>query len=203
MGSLGRLRRNRRGRKRKSGQRYPSGQPKRQAETPRKVAETMPHRRELGEAAASHLAYNAIGRLLLRGRITPEMHNAACMFQSRVLAWQSIIEGPQQLTRGNGCAYSCNGCVEYEVGYCHCAARKLAYLELFTLLKGPELKALYYIVLLDEEPYDISFSLLTSGLKKLVIAWGLTNDRKSYSRNAQSRIPLAACPNPARPKGDE
>jgi hypothetical protein len=75
----------------------------------------MPHRRDFGEAGASHLAENALGRLLLRGLISPEMHNAGCMFRARELAYKATIGGPGGLAKGNGRGSSCSPmrCVAY------------------------------------------------------------------------------------------
>ena len=69
--------RRRRGRPRKSGQRYPSGNLRPTNEpaiSPAAVAATQPHRKGLGDLAADQLAESQIGRLALRGAITRLQH---------------------------------------------------------------------------------------------------------------------------------
>jgi hypothetical protein len=146
----------------------------------------MPHRREFGEAAASHLAENVLGRLLLRGVITSEMHNAGCIFRARILAYEAVILGPQRLTKGDARGYSCGGCPDD--AFCWCALRQRGFFEVLNYLTERQYRTLYNTILLDREPDSFDQILVCCALRKLAIVFRLTDARKSDVRNAQSRI---------------
>lgn len=180
------MKRNRRGRKRKMGRRYASGDIKRQAETPLMVAKLMPHRKTFGEAASNALAESAFGRLFLRREISQSQHNAGCMYRAKVLAYQAVIGGPKRLTNGNGrgmeCSFDCWG------DMCICARRKEAYHEMLAALLSVEWQALYNCIILDIEVIGRELGHMLCALEALVKLFRLTDDRKSDLGNAQSRI---------------
>ena len=69
----------RRGRPRKSGQRYRNGnlRPSREpAVSPAAIAATQPHRAGLGDHAADQKAESTLGRMVLRGQISPMQYLA-------------------------------------------------------------------------------------------------------------------------------
>jgi hypothetical protein len=85
------------------------------------------------------------------------------------------------------CAVSPTRCAA-EGGDCSCLRRKLGHLEIVGELTTGEYRMLYGVIILDTDPHPLGHGLLTSGLNKLSVSFGLTGARKFHVINAQSRI---------------
>src|SRR5215475_5629139 len=86
-----------RGRPRKAGRRLRSG--RLVGPSPREVAAGMPHRRGLGEDAASQLGENELGRLILKGQLEPLLGLAGEYFAGAYWGYVATLGGP---ARGGG-----------------------------------------------------------------------------------------------------
>src|SRR5258708_6315992 len=147
----------RKGRRRKGGERYPSGDLKLKAISPKEVAAKMPHRRELGDAAMSHLAENELGRQALKGLITPDQLLAGQMFAARCHAYLATIEAPRMPAPASGRmgqGGECLNCSDPGDSFCLCSMRKRAYIEMLCQLSRNQFAAVYIVAILDLEPDD-------------------------------------------------
>lgn len=151
------------GRKRKSGDRYPSGDliVKDRAADDRVRAMRQPHRRALRDPdetvqtlmRSSEKAESALGRTFLRGHITAGQYLAGCRFAHDVGAYRAVIESPASTSgsgRGSGCTLMDpaetqiiafgkpitlrSGSCWDNRDTCACAKRKAAYDSAFELL---------------------------------------------------------------------
>src|SRR5262245_6338932 len=127
--------RRRRGRARKAGERHRSGDLKRQAETPRQIAASMPHRKGLGELATDQRASTQLGRLVLRGELDATLGLAGESYRSLWQAYVSTLAGPQELGNGGGHGFTCDGCGPNERP-CRCEFRRRVYAEASGVLRG-------------------------------------------------------------------
>src|SRR5262245_9480190 len=119
--------RRRRGRARKVGRRHRSGDLVRQAETPRQIASSMPHRRGLGEKATDQRAESELGRLVLRGDLDATLGLAGEQYLGLWRGYEFSLGGPRALALGNGHGFTCGGCAEMR--HCRCWFRRQAYEE--------------------------------------------------------------------------
>src|SRR5262245_25692182 len=126
--------RRRRGRARKAGARHPSGDLKRQAETPRQVAAAMPHRKGLGEKATDQWAESELGRLVLRGDLDATQGLAGEEYLGLWRGYVFTIAGPREVANGSG-GFTCDGC-EPGARYCRCEFRRRVYTEANRVLRG-------------------------------------------------------------------
>src|SRR5260221_37450 len=119
----------RRGRHRKDGSRYPSGElHKLRRESVREIAATMPHRRGLGDEAVSTWAETPLGRLYLLQQITLEQAHAGEEFARRWHRYLATIDGPRLAAGGDAKRpFDCDGCSGPDVSVCACIIRLQEY----------------------------------------------------------------------------
>src|SRR5262245_6870629 len=170
--------RRRRGRGRKAGARERNGRiERRQAETPRQIAASMPHRKGLGELATDQRAATQLGRLVLRGELDAALGLAGETYLALWRGYVWTLAGPRELAQGGGHGMSCGGCEEAK--HCRCEFRKRIYLEAYRVLcnAGPVmvLWAVECVVIHDHAltgRWDIE--PLRVGLRALAHHFGLT-----------------------------
>jgi hypothetical protein len=121
----------RRGRKRKTGPRYPSGDLRR--ESPRERAATMPHRRALGSQATDQRAECELGRMVLRHELEPLHGQAGEQYAHDWRAYRATLLGPSCLHRSYARSFGCDQCSEKS---CMCERLKLRYLNAQAVLLG-------------------------------------------------------------------
>lgn len=162
---------NRKGRKRKSGYRTPSGQLVRQYVDYRKMAAEQPHRRDLpGRARLSQEATTSLGRLHLFGKIPEAWVLAGYEYARRIGAYRATTSGPRA-TAGNGHWGGCNpDLCRADMAECECDRRTKAYQELFEVVNkcGRRVeRVVNKIVAHDEELGGFELNLLSIGLEAL------------------------------------
>src|SRR5262245_46406461 len=122
--------RKRRGRPRKAGPRYRSGdrrKPAKPAVSPREIAAAMPHRRGLGERASAQRHEPELGRLGLRGTLTADQGLAGETYLALWRGYVWTLAGPRELAQGGGHGLSCGGCEEMR--HCRCWFRRKVFQE--------------------------------------------------------------------------
>ena len=106
--------RRRRGRPRKTGHRYPSGNLRAKHDpvvAPAMVAAAQPHRRGLGDRAADQLAESALGRMAIRGQVSDLQHLAGQTYARQWRTYLATLDGPRWTGKGGGGRVSaCEGC---------------------------------------------------------------------------------------------
>src|SRR5262245_2660903 len=176
--------RRRRGRPRKAGQRYRSGdrrKPAKPAVSPREIAARMPHRRGLGEKAVDQRAETELGRLVLRGTLTPDQGLAGETYLALWRGYVWTLAGPREMASGGGHGFTCGGCVE--VKHCRCWFRRKVYEEAHEEL----LRACGYrvhaviakVVIGDDACVGDEIEGLQLGLSALAAHFGLTPRAKN------------------------
>ena len=163
----------RRGRKRKNGARYPSGELRgERAPSPAMVAARMPHRGCVPqEHCVNPMAETELGRMQLKGKISKGQHDAGIKFASVVARYRAIISGPRAILRG-GRGFECLGL--QDCPDCECTRRKLAYDDAYTALiqAGQQAAKAVRIVAIQDQPCPW---LLRSPLD-----WGLAALRQHF-----------------------
>ena len=118
---------NRKGRKRKSGRREPSGRVRRAPVDYRAMAALNPDRRGLPEALRTHeRAGSSLGRLNLKKRISDHEYEAGQRYSVIVGAYRAMIGVPSHLV-GAGRGYDCGGAMTCPPDTCICRARQDRY----------------------------------------------------------------------------
>src|SRR5262245_64131701 len=167
----------RRGRPRKAGQRYRSGdrrKPAKPAVSPREIAAGMPHRRGLGDLAVDQRAESELGRLVLRGQLDATQGQAGETYLALWRGYVWTLAGPRELAQGDGHGFSCAGCAE--VKHCRCWFRRKAWEEARTVLwdaGGAMLLAMVEYTVLEDRPPQY-LGTLQFGLAVLARHFGLT-----------------------------
>lgn len=180
----------RRGRKRKSGRRHPSGELVREARPDDRVRTSrQPHRRTVPEdSRLDQRAESPIGRLCLQGRITDEQHDAGVRYAAVVGAYGAVIEAPAG-TSGSGRGFAClaeqagtaRACA-IDPGGCECLARKARYDRAYEVLWAVgqrAAKAVARVAVWREECSRADLVYLVEGLTVLARHFGLTAGRRS------------------------
>jgi hypothetical protein len=168
--------RRRRGRPRKTGRRYPSGDRVKPAVSPREIAAGMPHRRGLGEKATDQRAETELGRLVLRGVLDETLGLAGETYLALWRGYVFSLAGPRELSNGGGHGFTCGGCEEMR--HCRCEFRKRIFLEAREVLEdaGAVVELTVERVAFDGHPLTVRWDieLLRLGLSLLARHFGLT-----------------------------
>jgi len=176
----------RRGRKRKHGQRYPSGDLRR--ESPRERAAQLPHRRGLPDPL-DHRAESELGRMVLRRELEPLHGLAGEQYARDFRGYRLTINGPQSLSHGQG-RFLCDGCPEQPRPHCTCERLKIKYLDAQRILLGfgsVVLAIVHRVVINDwrvSTPSQVP--ILRMGLIALADHYGLTNRQTGTIRKMSS-----------------
>jgi hypothetical protein len=187
--------RRRRGRPRKTGRRYPSGDRVKPAVSPREIAAGMPHRRGLGELATDQRAETELGRLVLRGVLDETLGLAGETYLALWRGYVFSLAGPRELSNGGGHGFSCGGCSDAEARrWCRCEFRKRIYLEaarVLTEVGPPAVFAVEHVVLDDGLCLAGSEEGLRLGLSALAHHFGLTPRANSHigKSSIANRVP--------------
>jgi hypothetical protein len=177
------------GRKRRHGRRHSNGRlAVERGETPREIAQRMPHRRGLGEAVLDQKAESALGRLFLREQITAEHWVAGSTFRRAWGVYLSTISPPRSVLMAQNGLNFCLGCqVATPPEKCRCAARKAIYEHADLKLRraGFLPRQVVKLVALHDHacPRDW-LKALCAGLDALAVHFGLTRPyNPSHCRN--------------------
>lgn len=178
----GMIGKNRRGRKRKSGRREPSGRPARVEVNYRELAALQPHRRDLPEAhRLSEKAASAIGRLSLGGILDEQQYEAGRRFCVITGHFKSVIGSPRS-TAGSGRGYPCEpvGCMAEAqanpASECECLRRTRKFNDCVSVLMAVSQRAYNqtYRTAVSDEVCDLdNMPHLIWGLNALVRYFGL------------------------------
>lgn len=175
--------RNRKGRKRKSGRRTPSGQLATPKIDYRGLVACQPHRNWLPVALReSERAESVLGCLNLLKRISDHDYAAGRRFAVIVGAYRSVIGTPRG-TVGAGRGYSCEpeGCL-IDAENCICEQRTAKFRDSARTLLNISQKAyntVYHVAVHDFICTREQLTDLQAGLRALVYHYGLTSARKS------------------------
>ena len=174
----------RRGRKRKTTKRYPSGDPVREKQPDDRVRTArQPHRRVLKEAdRMSEQAESPLGRLCLRGIISEQALEAGNRFTAIVGAYRATIEAPASTARSAG---GRNPCHVSSTGFCDprdclCLGNKERYDAAFEALSRAgqrPAKVVARVAVHREEITREDLVYLVIGLNALARHFGLTAAR--------------------------
>jgi hypothetical protein len=182
----------RRGRNRKDGQRYPSGElHKPRRESVREIAATMPHRRALGELSVSAWAETPLGRLYLREEITFEEALAGDEFARRWHRYMAVIEGPRLTTGGGGRRFECESCPSNSMekdSNCTCMVRKQEYYAARAKLTTATRGLVMQVVITGVGCAAEELPILKIGLKRLARYFGLTANRNERIGKSTVRV---------------
>lgn len=200
----------RRGRKRKSGRRHPSGGLVAAERFPddQVRASRQPHRRGLDvDDRLSEKAESAFGRLFLAGRISEQQHEAGLRYAAVVGSYRAVIGAPRSVS-GSGHGFECviedptetrervfglvmtvrRGACWDDDEPCPCRRRKAHYDAAFEHLMAVGQRAakmVSRVAVHGEELPDGFFVYLVAGLNALAAHFGLTERRRGSSlRNA-------------------
>jgi hypothetical protein len=170
----------RRGRPRKTGQRYPSGKLRQSPVSPREVAAAMPHRRGLGDKATDQRAETTLGRLVLIGLLHPMLGAAGDTYGSLWRGYLYSIGGPQQLSNTDSHGFSCDGCPDPERRkYCRCYFRRRIFEEARgKLALAGTLAAMEVYMVVTQDQRCTNLAALREGLTALAKHFGLTPREK-------------------------
>ena len=176
----------RRGRKRKSGVRKPSGDVVLRKVSVAEVAAGMPHRRVLGKRAADQRAENELGRMVLRGELEDEQGAAGELYRRQWRGYIASLEAPalakMKLDVAPQCALRCDECRD---DFCLCRERRRKWYETVTLLSSTGTSGvLDRVVLLDQACGGEEAWLLRLGLDVLAAHYGLKG-RANQSRSGK------------------
>jgi len=175
----------RKGRPRKAGHRYRSGnlRPKHEAAvSPAAIAATQPHRRGLGDQAADQLAESILGRLALRGRISNLQHLAGQTYGRQWRTYLATLDGPRWTGKGGtGRVSACGGCpTKGDITKCACGLASRLWRRSWDALNRVDAACLVTDTVGYEVPVAaVDLPLLRAGLDELVFELGLTSARKS------------------------
>jgi hypothetical protein len=179
--------RRRRGRPRKAGMRHKSGDLRHVVETPAAIAAAMPHRRGLGELAVDQRAETELGRLALRGTVDASLALAGETYLALWRGYVFSLGGPQQLARGDGHGFTCDGC-EDRRKWCRCDFRRRIFLEARGILDDATRYEVEAVVLFDLPAVDEErLRSLRAGLELLAVHFGLQPRKKLVLGNAASK----------------
>jgi len=172
---------NRKGRKRKSGRREPSGRARRAPVDYRAMAAKNPDRRGLPEALRTHeRAGSALGRLNLKKRISDNEYEAGQRYSVIVGAYRAMIGVPGHLS-GGGWGFDCGGfgCPD-NPDACICLARKNRYDAAYcTIRTHAAHMAVNAVAIHDHDIPPDELVHLRVGLSALARHFGLTAKGKS------------------------
>ena len=184
----------RRGRKRKSGRRKPSGDlVGARGPSVAQVAAAMPHRRALGARASDPHAENELGRMLIRGEISVEQHAAGELYRKQWRGYLASLEAPalarmklDDPTFAPQCALRCTDSVNE---FCLCRERRRKWEETIDMLaSSPSTGVIDRVVLLDKSARGEELWLLRLGLNLLAAHYGLKGRANQLNvGNAQSK----------------
>jgi hypothetical protein len=179
---------NRKGRKRKSGKRTPSGALVRVHVDYQTLAANQPHRHWLPEAhRLSEKAGTVLGSLNITKRISDLEYEAGRRYGIVVGKYRSVSGGPHGLN-GSGRGYDCPGlaCLVSE-RFCECSDRKTRYFRALGCIAGNyRVEAIVSrVAVYDEQVTENQLEHLRLGLSSLAVHFGLTSHPKlAYSQNA-------------------
>lgn len=174
--------RNRRGRKRKSGRREPSGRNIRPPVDYRAMAGLQPHRIGLPAALReSERAESVLGCLNLLKRISEQEYEAGRRFGVIVGGYRSVIGTPRG-TVGAGKGYNCepSGCL-VDATNCTCEQRTAKFRDssrALLLISQKAYNAVYQVAVHDFPCNSEQLKHLQAGLRGLANYYGLTSRRK-------------------------
>jgi len=177
--------RRRRGRPRKTGHRYPSGNLRPTNEpaiSPAAIAATQPHRKGLGEQAGDQLAESVLGRLCLSGHLSKLQHLAGVTYGRQWRTYLATLDGPRWTGKGgSGAINRCGGCTGSGEGKeCACGLAARLWRRSWDAMERVDAAALVTDLVAYEVPVArAELPLLRAGLDELVFELGLTNARKS------------------------
>ena len=177
--------RRRRGRPRKTGHRYPSGNLRPTNEpaiSPAAIAATQPHRKGLGEQAADQLAESVLGRLCLSGHLSKLQHLAGVTYGRQWRTYLATLDGPRWTGKGGtGAINRCGGCpTAGDITKCACGLAARLWRRSWDAMERVDAAALVTDLVAYEVPVArADLPLLCAGLDELVFELGLTNARKS------------------------
>jgi hypothetical protein len=183
--------RRRRGRPRKTGHRYPSGNLRAKHDplvSPAAVAAAQPHRRGLGDRAADQLAESALGRMALRGQVSELQHLAGQTYGRQWRTYLATLDGPRWTGKGGtGRVNVCGGCTGPDVTKCACGLAARLWRRSWDAMERVDAASLVTDLVAYEVPVSrTDLPLLRAGLDELVFELGLTSARKSFSLEKQS-----------------
>lgn len=161
--------------------------------SPAAVAATQPHRKGLGDRAADQLAESEIGRMVLRGQISPLQHLAGQRYAAQWRAYVGTLDGPRWPWRGQGRGKACDGCLgPARPERCACDLARRSWQRSWAVLiaAGATTATIATMVLLHDVPCPLSaIGPLRQALDGLALELGLTNRLKSVEfGNASSSI---------------
>ena len=175
----------RRGRPRKAGNRYKSGNLRPTHEpaiSPAAVAATQPHRAGLGDCAADQKAESVLGRMALLGQITGLQFLAGQRYAAQWRAYLATLDGPRSPQRSQGRGQSCLGCpTAAEREKCACDLARRSWVRSASALHAiPGGIVVTARVCCWDVPCPIwGLAMLRSGLDALALSLGLTTRNKS------------------------
>lgn len=177
----GMIGKNRKGRKRKSGYREPSGRAMRIEVNYREMAALQPHRRDLPEnIRTSERAESVIGKLNLLKVLDEQQYEAGRRFAVITGAFRAAIQVPRT-TGGNGRGYPClPGYCLINSEHCECEQRIRRFNECVSVLMHVSQRSYnqVYRTAVSDEVCDLdNMPHLIWGLNALVRYFGLTNRR--------------------------
>lgn len=189
--------RRRRGRPRKNGARYRSGnlKPREPVDSARVVAVSQPHRRGLGDQVLDQLAESELGRMVLRGKITRLQALAGERYGRQWRTYLATLDGPRWPWAGSGRVFSCDGCpTSGGDDKCACGLAARAWRRSWDCLTRVGAATLVTeLVAYEVACAEQEIITLRRGLDALAFELGLTNQRNRFG-NASSQI---AAPPPA------
>lgn len=170
---------NRKGRKRKSGRRTPSGALARVRVDYREMAADWPDRRGLPEALRTHeRAGSVLGRLNLKKRISDHAYEAGTRYSVIVGAYRAMIGVPAGVG-GNGRGYVCGGAEVCIFSMCTCLARQQRYDEAYCSIRTHAAHlAVNAVAIHDQDISPDQLAALREGLAALARHFGLTGRRR-------------------------
>lgn len=179
----------RRGRPRKSGQRYRSGKLKITHENPLTTARAQPHRKGLGDKVLDQRAESALGRMYLRDELSEVQLLAAVRYAQLWRIYLATLGGPSWPWRGQGRAVVCDGCPSARSRKdCACERAKGSWRRCWDRLALEGAAVLVTQVCCYDAVCPPEYFLrLCAGLDALAIELGLTNQRKASYRYASSK----------------
>jgi hypothetical protein len=174
--------RRRRGRPRKTGHRYPSGNLRAKHETaisPATVAATQPHRKGLGDTAIDQKAECELGRMVLRSQIEAIQYLAGQTYARQWRTYLATLDGPRWTGKGGGGRVNvCGGCIGPDVTKCACGLAARLWRRSWDAMERVDAAALVTDLVAYEVPVVRGdLPLLRAGLDELVFELGLTNKR--------------------------
>ena len=176
----------RKGRPRKTGPRYrngnlrPSHEP---ATSPAVVAASQPHRAGLGDRAADQKAESELGRLALRGRISPLQYLAGQKYAAQWRSYLATLDGPRSPQRGHGRGNGCNPAdCRGQGSECVCDRAKRSWQRSASVLTPAEILVTARVCCWDIACPLGGLAILCRGLDALALNLGLTGSDKSLCK---------------------